>query len=128
MGDTGKKQGFTVEMASIEGGERPVNGLDLQDAVNARYWNNSAFRAKLSATKKLSSLDPKGFSAVFFAGGHGVMWNFPDDKAVQKTIREIYQGGSPVGAVCHGPTAFTNAEEEAADLTKVVPFLLVSKL
>ena len=76
------------------------------------------------------------------------MWDFPDDKAVQKTIREIYQGGSPVGAVCHGPAAlvnvklsegtflvagkdvatFTNAEEEAVGLTKVVPFLLASKL
>lgn len=165
LGDTGKKTGFflselthplevfekagfAVEMASIEGGQPPVDGLDLQDAVNARYWNDSAFRAKLSATKKLSSLDPKGFSAVFFAGGHGTMWDFPDDKAVQKTIREIYQGGSPVGAVCHGPAAlvnvklsdgtflvagkdvaaFTNAEEEAVGLTKVVPFLLASKL
>ena len=112
LGDTGKKTGFflselthplevfekagfAVEMASIEGGQPPVDGLDLQDAVNARYWNDSAFRAKLSATKKLSSLDPKGFSAVFFAGGHGTMWDFPDDKAVQKTIREIYQGGRP---------------------------------
>jgi putative intracellular protease/amidase len=107
LGDTGKqtgfflselthpleafeKAGFAVEMASIKGGEPPVDGLDLKDAVNARYWNDSAFRAKLSATKKLSSLDPKGFSAVFFAGGHGTMWDFPDDEAVQKMIREFY--------------------------------------
>ena len=86
LGDTGKqtgfflselthplevfeKAGFAVEMASIKGGEPPVDGLDLKDAVNAQYWNDPAFRAKLSATKKLSSLDPKGFSAVFFAGG-----------------------------------------------------------
>jgi small-conductance mechanosensitive channel len=76
------------------------------------------------------------------------MWDFPYDKAVQQTIREIYQGGLPVGAVCHGPAAlvnvklsdgtfllagkdgaaFANAEEAAAGLTKVVPFLLASKL
>ena len=61
-----------MEMASIEGGEPPVDGLDLQAAVNAQYWNDSAFCAKLSATKKLSSLDPKGCWAVFFAG---VTWN-----------------------------------------------------
>lgn len=165
LGDTGKqtgfflselthplevfeKAGFAVEMASIKGGEPPVDGLDLKDAVNAQYWNDPAFRAKLSATKKLSSLDPEGFSAVFFAGGHGTMWDFPDDTAVQKTIREIYEAGSPVGAVCHGPVAlvnvklsdgtflvagkdvaaFTNAEEEKVGLTKVVPFLLASKL
>ena len=59
-------------MASIEGGEPPVDGLDLQAAVNAQYWNDSAFCAKLSATKKLSPLDPKGCWAVFFAG---VTWN-----------------------------------------------------
>lgn len=165
LGDTGKKTGFflselthplevfekaglAVELASIKGGEPPVDGLDLKDAVNARYWNDPAFRAKLSKTNKLSALDPKGFSAVFFAGGHGTMWDFPDDDAVQKTIREIYEAGSPVGAVCHGPAAlvnvklsdgtflvagkgvaaFTNAEEEKVGLTKVVPFLLASKL
>ena len=165
LGDTGKKTGFflselthplevfekagfAVELASIKGGEPPVDGLDLKDAVNARYWNDPAFRAKLSKTNKLSALDPKGFSAVFFAGGHGTMWDFPDDEAVQKTICEIYEAGSPVGAVCHGPAAlvnvklsdgtflvagkdvaaFTNAEEEKVGLTKVVPFLLASKL
>jgi putative intracellular protease/amidase len=165
MGDTGKPTGFflgelthplevfeeagvPVELASIQGGEPPVDGLDLEDKINARYWNNPKFRAKLSATKKLSDLNPADYSAVFFSGGHGTMWDFPDDPSVQKFAREIYEAGAPVGAVCHGPaalvnvklsdgtflvagkevSAFTNSEEEKVGLTNVVPFLLATKL
>ena len=165
MGDTGKPTGFflgelthplevfekagvPVELASIQGGEPPVDGLDLEDEINARYWNDPAFRAKLAATKKLSDLDPADYSAVFFSGGHGTMWDFPDDADVQRFARDLYEKGSPVGAVCHGPaalvnvklsdgsylvagkevSAFTNAEEEKVGLTKVVPFLLATKL
>jgi len=165
LGDTGKSTGFylselthplevfekaglPVEFASIRGGEPPVDGLDLKDPVNARYWNDPAFRAKLAATKKLSEADPARFSAVFFSGGHGTMWDFPDDPAVQKVARDLYEAGSPVGAVCHGPAAlvnvkltdgtflvagkevaaFTNSEEEKVGLTKTVPFLLATQL
>jgi putative intracellular protease/amidase len=165
LGDTGKPTGFflgelthplevfekagvPVELASIKGGEPPVDGLDLKDEVNARYWNNPEFRAKLAATRQLSTLDPNDYSGVFFSGGHGTMWDFPDDEAVQKAAREIHEAGKPVGAVCHGPaalvnvrltdgsylvagkevSAFTNSEEEKVGLTKVVPFLLASKL
>jgi putative intracellular protease/amidase len=165
LGDTGKSTGFflgevthplevfekaglPVEFASIEGGEPPVDGLDLDDPVNARYWNDAGFRAKLSGTKKLSEVESGNYSAVFFAGGHGTMWDFPDDAAVQKVTREVYEAGAPVGAVCHGPAAlvnvklsdgsylvagktlaaFTNSEEEKVGLTNVVPFLLATKL
>ena len=165
LGDTGKPTGFflgelthplevfekaglPVEFASIKGGEPPVDGLDMDDKVNARYWNDPAFRAKLAATKKLSDVDAKNYAGLYFSGGHGTMWDFPDDPAVQKAAREIYEAGAPVGAVCHGPaalvnvklsdgsylvegkevSAFTNDEEEKVGLTKVVPFLLASKL
>ena len=146
--DVFEKAGVPVELASIQGGEPPVDGLDLNDEINARYWNDPAFRTKLAATKKLSALDPADYSAVFFSGGHGTMWDFPDDAAVQKFARETYEADSPVGAVCHGPaalvnvkladgrylvagkevSAFTNSEEEKVGLTKVVPFLLATKL
>lgn len=165
LGDTGKPTGFflgelthplevfeqagvPVEFASIKGGEPPVDGLDLEDPVNARYWNDKAFRAKLSATKQLSEVNPADYSAVFFVGGHGTMWDFPEDSDVQKITHELYEAGSPVGAVCHGPvalvnvklsdgsyliagkevSAFTNEEEEKVGLTGVVPFLLASKM
>ena len=165
LGDTGKPTGFflgelthplevfekagvMVELASIKGGQPPVDGLDLDDPVNARYWNDPEFRAKLSATKRLADVNPNDYAGVYFSGGHGTMWDFPDDEAVQKTARALYEAGAPVGAVCHGPaalvnvklsdgsylvagkevSAFTNDEEGKVGLTKVVPFLLATKL
>lgn len=165
LGDTGKSTGFflgelthplevfekagiPVEFASIRGGEPPVDGLELEDPVNARYWNDKAFRKKLSASKKLSRTRSSDYSAVYFVGGHGTMWDFPGDAHVQKITRELYESRAPVGAVCHGPAAlvsvklsdgsylvagkdvssFTDSEEEKVGLTKVVPFLLASKL
>ena len=165
LGDTGKPTGFflgelthplevfekagvPVELVSIKGGEPPVDGLDLEDPVNARYWNDPEFRAKLAATKRLADVNPNDYAGVYFSGGHGTMWDFPDDEAVQKAARELYEAGVPVGAVCHGPaalvnvklsdgsylvagkevSAFTNEEEAKVRLTKVVPFLLATKL
>lgn len=140
--------GIPVEFASIQGGEPPVDGLDLDDATNARYWNDAHFRQAVRTTARLDDVDPSKYSAVFYAGGHGAMWDFRGNPAVQTVTRAIYEGGGLVGAVCHGPaalvdvtladgrplvagkrvSAFTDSEERAVGLEGVVPFLLASTL
>lgn len=140
--------GIAVKFASIRGGEPPVDGLNLDDATNARYWNDPAFRKAISQTRRLDDVDASRYSAVFFAGGHGTMWDFPDSPAVQRVTREIFEAGGIVAAVCHGPaalvnvtlsngeflvagrnlSAFTDSEERAVELDQTVPFLLASTL
>ena len=140
--------GIPVELASIQGGEPPVDGLDLDDPTNARYWNDPAFREAVRTTPKLDDVDPGRYAAVLYAGGHGTMWDFPDSPAVQSIARQIYEGGGVVAAVCHGPAAlvnvtlsngrplvegrriaaFTDSEERAVKLENVVPFLLAETL
>ncbi|MER9882449.1 type 1 glutamine amidotransferase domain-containing protein [Mesorhizobium sp. M0118] len=140
--------GIPVEFASIDGGEPPVDGLDLNDATNARYWNDEGFRSAIRDTPCLADVDPKRYSAILFAGGHGAMWDFPVSPAVNSVTRDIYEAGGIVAAVCHGPAAlvnvtlsngahlvagknvaaFTDDEERAVKLDKVVPFLLASTL
>lgn len=140
--------GIRVEFASIEGGEPPVDGLDLDDATNARYWNDETFRAAIRNTAKLADVDPGRYAAIFFAGGHGAMWDLPQSPAVASTARDIFEAGGIVAAVCHGPaalvnvrlsdgsylvagrnvSAFTDSEERAVGLDKTVPFLLASTL
>jgi putative intracellular protease/amidase len=140
--------GFQVEYASIQGGEAPVDGLNLDDATNARYWKNAEFRSAIRTTLKLDDVKSERYAAVFYAGGHGTMWDFPDSAAVQRVTKAIYEANGVVGAVCHGPaalvnvklsdgsylvagkriSAFTDAEEVAVKLENVVPFLLASKL
>jgi putative intracellular protease/amidase len=143
-----EEAGIAVEFASIKGGTPPVDGLDLNDPVNARYWNNPAFRAAVGRTQRLADVDASKYSAIYFAGGHGTMWDFPASADVPRVTRQIYEAGGVVAAVCHGPaalvnvkltdgsylvagknvSAFTDSEERAVKLEKVVPFLLASTL
>ncbi|PSH65250.1 type 1 glutamine amidotransferase domain-containing protein [Phyllobacterium sophorae] len=140
--------GIPVEFVSIDGGEPPVDGLDLNDATNVRFWNDEGFRGAIRNTPRLADVDPERYSAIFFAGGHGAMWDFPVSSAVNSITRDIYEAGGVVAAVCHGPAAlvnvtlsngthlvagknvaaFTDDEERAVKLDKVVPFLLASTL
>ena len=140
--------GIAVEFASIQGGEPPVDGLDLNDATNARYWSDENFRTAIRTTQRLDAVDPAKYAAIFFAGGHGAMWDFPTSPAVARVTRDIYEGGGVVAAVCHGPaalvnvklsdgsyliagkrvSAFTDSEERAVKLDATVPFLLASQL
>jgi putative intracellular protease/amidase len=142
------KAGIPYEIASIRGGHPPIDFFDLSDAANAHYWKDKGFRSALADTPLLKDLDPSRYSAVFFAGGHGTMWDFADNDAVQKVIREIWESGGIISAVCHGPAALVNAkltdgsylvagkklasftDEEEAEVkyTKVVPYLLATTL
>ncbi|NUS67489.1 MAG: type 1 glutamine amidotransferase domain-containing protein [Ensifer adhaerens] len=140
--------GIAVEFASIKGGEPPVDGLDLNDGTNARYWDDEAFRAAIRTTARLDDIDPDRYAAIFFAGGHGAMWDMPQSSAVDRVTRSVFEAGGAVAAVCHGPaalvnvklsdgrylvagrnvSAFTDSEERAVGLDKTVPFLLASTL
>lgn len=143
-----QEAGIKVEFASIQGGEPPIDGMDLNDTVNAHFWKDEAFREAIRTTKRLDQVDPARYSAIFFAGGHGAMWDFPISAAVRTVARDIYEAGGFVSAVCHGPAAlvnitlgdgsylvagkniatFTDSEERAVGLDKTVPFLLASTL
>ncbi|MBB4238433.1 type 1 glutamine amidotransferase domain-containing protein [Rhizobium esperanzae] len=140
--------GIPAEIASIRGGHPPIDFFDLSDPVNGRFWKDKEFRDALAHSLVLGDLDPSRYSAVFFAGGHGTMWDFADSSAVQKIIREIWEAGGIVSAVCHGPAAlvnatlsdgsylvagkkfasFTDEEEAEVQYTKVVPYLLATTL
>lgn len=143
-----EKAGIPVEIASIRGGHPPIDFFDLSDPVNAHYWKDKQFRDALAHSLVLDKLDPSRYSAVFFAGGHGTMWDFADSDAVQRVVREIWEAGGIVSAVCHGPAALVNAtlsdgsylvdgkklaaftDEEEAEVkyTHVVPYLLATAL
>ena len=142
--------GFAFELASIKGGKPPIDGdsLDFNDAVNKKFWDDADFQRKLANTIKLDDANAADFDAIFFAGGHGVMWDFADSAAIQKVTRDIYERGGIVSAVCHGPaalvnvklgdgkflvdgknlTSFTNGEEAEVQATDIVPFLLETEL
>jgi putative intracellular protease/amidase/alkylhydroperoxidase/carboxymuconolactone decarboxylase family protein YurZ len=143
-----QEAGIPTALASVRGGQPPIDGFDLSDKVNARYWDDPGFRTELAHSLSLEEVVTSRYSAVFFAGGHGTMWDFADSPAVQRVIREIYEAGGIVAAVCHGPASlvnvklsdgnylvagksvasFTDDEEAEVKATRIVPFLLASTL
>ena len=141
-----------ITFASPLGGAAPIDPVSRQEenctASTRRFDVDAAARSALAATKKLSSLNAKDYDAVFFAGGHGTMADFPSDATVISIVEHFYAAGKPLASVCHGPaclvgakkpngeplvkghrfTCFTDAEETSVGLADVVPFLLESQL
>lgn len=146
--DVFKKAGFEVDFASVRGGRVPLDGIDRNDSVQAAFLDDAALMERLHTSKAAASVDAGQYDVIFFAGGHGTMWDFPDDPDFQSVAAKIYDRGGVVAAVCHGPAAlvnlklssgdylvtgksvggFTNEEEQAVKLENVVPFSLEDKL
>ncbi|MFV0480645.1 MAG: type 1 glutamine amidotransferase domain-containing protein [Campylobacteraceae bacterium] len=140
--------GYEIDFVSPQGGNPPVDGLDLNDATNKAFWEDAFYQNKIQNSKKPSDINPSDYVAIYYAGGHGVMWDFPDNKELATIAAKIYENGGVVSAVCHGPVgltniklsdgkylvdgkkinSFTNKEEDLVGLSDVVPFLLEDKL
>jgi putative intracellular protease/amidase len=143
-----RKAGFEVDFVSPKGGQVPLDGVDRTDLVNAAFLDDAVVIARLHASMKAEHVRAEDYAAIFYAGGHGTMWDFPNDPVLASKAAGIYDRGGVVGAVCHGPaglvniklsngdylvkgkdvSAFTNEEEKAVGLEKIVPFLLADKL
>ena len=142
------KAGIAVDFVSPKGGRVPLDGVDRKDADNAAFLDDTAAVAKLHASLRPADVEAARYRAIYYAGGHGTMWDLPDDAGLQRIAAAIYEAGGIVAAVCHGPAglvnvklasgaylvagkevaAFTDDEERAVELTEVVPFLLASTL
>jgi PfpI family intracellular protease len=140
--------GFVVDFISPKGGKAPVDGVKREDPINAAFLDNPEIMKRIDSTLAVEQVSASDYAAIFFAGGHGTMWDFPNDTALQHLTARIYERGGVVAAVCHGPSAlvnvrlgngkflvegknvnsFTDEEEQAVNLTEVVPFLLESAL
>ncbi len=165
MGETGRSTGFylpevahpwrvftdagiQVDLVSVQGGQPPMDGVDREDPVQQQFLADPEMAGKLRRTPTPEQVDPSAYGVVLYAGGHGVMWDFPKNDGLTAIARQVYETGGVVAAVCHGPAglvdltlsdgsylvagkrvaAFTNDEEAAAGATDVVPFLLADAL
>src|SRR6266481_4250679 len=143
--------GVELTLASPKGGQPPIDPKsDLpenQTPAMARFKQDQDAQRALSQTVKLADMKSQDFDTIFYVGGHGPMWDLVDNPDSIALIESFYNSGKPVAAVCHSPavfhrvmfegvplvkgkrvTGFTNGEEEAVHLTKVVPFLVEDEL
>ncbi|WP_223510527.1 type 1 glutamine amidotransferase domain-containing protein, partial [Pseudomonas sp. BF-RE-03] len=147
-----KDAGAQLTLASPKGGQPPLDPKsdepDAQTAATERFRKDSAAQSALASTALLGSVRAEDYDAVFYPGGHGPLWDLTEDKVSIALIEAFYKTGKPVALVCHAPgvlrhvkgadgqplvkgkrvTGFTNSEEEAVQLTNVVPFLVEDML
>lgn len=147
-----KDAGANVVLASPKGGQPPIDPKsdpdDAQTDATKRFKSDAPAQQALAQTTKLSDVDADGFDAIFYPGGHGPLWDLANDADSKRLIEAFADSDRPVGAVCHAPavfkstmgadgkplvsgkrvTGFTNTEEDAVGLTKVVPFLVEDML
>ena len=169
LGNTGKKTGFWLEefaapyyafkdagadvtLVSPQGGQPPLDPKsdepDAQTDATRRFKADAAAQTALAHTGKLSEVSGDGFDAVFYAGGHGPLWDLAEDADSIKLIESMAAAGKTVSAVCHAPgvlrhvkaadgtplvkgkqvTGFTNTEEGGVQLSNIVPFLVEDML
>ncbi|WP_057915269.1 type 1 glutamine amidotransferase domain-containing protein [Peribacillus muralis] len=138
------KLGFEITVASPLGGQAPIDERSLQDVPQEVLDTEK----HLVNTVKLDEIDASQFDAIFLAGGHGTMFDLPDNEKLQNLIRQLYETNKVVAAVCHGPaglvgvtlsngtplvagkmvTSFTDEEEKETTLDRFMPFLLETRL
>lgn len=138
--------GIDCDFISPRGGYTPLDPVCLQmfvQPVDWQYYHDDKFRNLLANTKKPSEVNAADYDVIYYAGGHGVVWDFPDNKELQQLAREIYENGGIVSSVCHGAvglfnitlsdgkhlidgkklTGFSNSEEIGAELADHMPYM-----
>lgn len=105
--------GFEVDIASPLGGEPPMV-LDEEDmeAYDYAFLNDPQAQAKLKATILMDSVRLEDYEGIYFVGGKGVMFDFPEEKSIQEAVKYFHTAGKVIAAVCHGPAALVNVNLE----------------
>jgi putative intracellular protease/amidase len=144
--------GADITLASPAGGQPPLDPKSdepgAQTEATKRFKADAAAQKALASTVKLDTVKAEDFDAVFYPGGHGPLWDLAEDKNSISLIESTFSAGKPLALVCHAPgvlrhtkaangeplvkgksvAGFTNTEEEAVQLTNVVPFLVEDML
>ena len=150
--DVFDEAGVQMDIVSPKGGKIQIDGRSLKwpvfnKAAKKRH-EDPKFMALLENTKSIKGADWMKYDAIFFAGGHGAMWDFADNDEIKKITREMYEGGKVVATVCHGAAALQNVklsngefliegkkgtgfayfDETIGGVKKIVPYNLESRL
>ncbi len=144
--------GANITLASPKGGQPPIDpksdAPENQTEATIRYKNDADLLKLMANTYKLEDISSDDFDAVFYPGGHGPLWDLATDKNSIELIEEFWDAKKPIATVCHSPsvllnvkdengnflikgkkvTGFSNSEEKAVKLDKIVPFLLEDEL
>jgi putative intracellular protease/amidase len=147
-----KDAGVQITLASPKGGRPPLdpksNEPDFRTDLTRRFEADADANAQLDRTLRLESVQQEDYDTVFYPGGHGPMWDLAEDKHSVRLLESLVGAGKTFAVVCHSTgalrhvrtpdgklfvegktvTGFTNGEEDAVGLMKVVPFLVEDEM
>ncbi|SEO68355.1 type 1 glutamine amidotransferase domain-containing protein [Aquisalimonas asiatica] len=138
--------GAQVTVASPKGGQCPIDPRSAPDDEQQRAWQDAS--AELANTRPLGEISAADYDAVFLPGGHGTMFDLPDNADLISLLNGFAADDKVIAAVCHGPAGlvgvtgkdgkplvagrrvavFTDEEERAVELDQDVPFLLETRI
>lgn len=145
-------KGVEISVATPQGGAAPIDpSSDTEDTATEdtkRFKKDTDAQQVIKNTLVLADLIADDYDAVFYPGGHGPLWDLANDKKSISLIEKFNKQEKPIAFVCHAPaalkhvktetgsplvngkkvTGFTNTEEEAVQLTDIVPFLVEDML
>jgi putative intracellular protease/amidase len=144
------KKHISFDIASPKGGSLPIDprSLESNDEVVQKYRSDTEFMHQLGASLRLDQIDASEYFIAYLVGGHGAMWDFPDNVSLQNIIEEVYSNQGTITAVGHGVsgllnvrltdgtffvrdryiTGFSNMEETLVRFVSEFPFFLEDEL
>ena len=120
----------------------------MMTPLDWKYYQNQSFMNRLGNTLSVDAIDANDYDVIYYTGGHGVIWDFPENEALQQIAMDIYHQGGIISSVCHGAagilnlkeddgsyfiadkmvTGFSNSKEKEVQLDRLVPYLTEDEL
>lgn len=148
--DVMSRRRILMDIVSPLGGQIPIDerSMDMKDEVNQQYWDDKLFQEKISSSLTPDQVYAEDYRLIYFAGGHGAMWDLTSHAVLEKITQSIYEKNGIVSAVSHGVcgllnvrlsdgsllindkylTGHSNMEETLQAFVSEVPFSLEDKL
>ncbi|HIW75354.1 MULTISPECIES: type 1 glutamine amidotransferase domain-containing protein [Gordonibacter] len=105
--DEVSKRGFTVDFVSPKGGYVPLDPRSMKrmyvDDASFELYRSADFQERaLAHSLRPDEVDAGEYAALYYTGGHGVMWDFPSSEGLAHLCLQIYDNGGYLTSVCHG--------------------------
>lgn len=114
--------GMDVDVASIKGGEIPIDPQTLQFMIispeDERYLNDPIAQAKVENSIPIAEVDIDQYDIVFISGGWGAAYDLAQSPVLAEKVTESYYGDKAaiIGGVCHGVLGLVNARDREGNL------------
>jgi putative intracellular protease/amidase len=114
--------GMTVDVASIKGGDIPIDPQTLLFMVRSpedkRYLDDSAAQVKVQNSIAIADVDIDQYDIVFIAGGWGAAYDLAQSADLATLVSTAYydERAAVIGGVCHGVLGLVNARDSDGEL------------